>query len=199
MRTLAIFLFLTGALFADSTQPKRYDFLEGGEKYYALAVVNGTYLSGFRIFDSKDHFIQLVDWVGVYLSTKVPDYILTAFQLDDYNFDGYPDIILPGDGSSEHMEYVEVWLWVPKLKKFVSNQDLDDAEITRIDPQKKYLYSSGRAYAGCYFTSTYKYSSSGKLVKLSEDTIDYGKNSEVKTFYADGKVTKTVTSVPPPQ
>jgi hypothetical protein len=147
-------------------------------------------LSGFELYDSKD------------LSHKVPEYITGGIPgappvaFVDCNFDGYVDAMMRTD-LSPRAESFEIWTWDPNQKKFSSNEALTNAGINRIDSKKKLLFAGGSAGHGNSGVSTYAFSSSGKLVHLSDDFINSWKNTETRTYYRDDKeIKRTVTAAP---
>jgi len=194
-----LFLIPSAWLSADSPFPHNIEFTEGHEKYDAMGALDphdASQFIGFQILDNKGQLIQLVDSPMLDLAYYGPEYTFNALHFDDFNFDGFPDIALPGDGSTSHAPYFDIWLWDPKQRKFVEDEALNDAQISKVDSKTRRLYSE-YSYHGFSSVSEYTYSS-GKIVLISSDDVDSKKNEEVKKFYANGKVIKTVTSEPKP-
>jgi len=201
---LTTFLEHSGNLVADTVLPHKFEFNEGKEHYYMLAVLDSsieTQLKGFHIFDAKDNSIQFIESEED-LSHKIPEYIrgeildVQPVHFEDCNFDGFTDAMFREDISPRFQSF-DIWLWNPKQKKFVFDQQLNDAEINFVDPKTKTLRSGGSGGHGDFEFKTYSYTPSGKLTLVSTDFVSSRENSEVKTHYVNGKVSKVVKTAAP--
>ena len=207
MQLLLLLLELTllaTTISADVPLPHKFEFTEAHEHYHMLAVLDakdGTQLKGFRVFNDRDRLLQFIGFEQD-LSQKVPEFVrgeipgASPVKFVDCNFDGFVDAMFREDISPRY-ESFEIWLWDPQKKKFVVAQQLNDAEINAVDPRTKAVSSGGSGGHGDFWEKAYKYSPSGKLVLAYTDFISGRENSEVKTYYADGKVSKIVKSVAP--
>jgi hypothetical protein len=192
------------ALIADTILPHKFEFTESKEHYYMLAVLDSsdeTQLKGFQVFDTQNNLIQFIDFEED-LSHKVPEFIQGGLpgaqpvRFEDCNFDGFGDALFREDISPRFQSF-DIWLWNSKEKKFIFDQQLNDAEINFIDPKTKTLGSGGSEGHGEFGFKTYNYSPSGKLTLISTDFISNRENSEVKTYYIDGQASKVVKTAAP--
>ena len=117
-------------------------------------------------------------------------------HFEDCHFDGFADAMFTEDNSPRYQSF-EIWAWNSKEKKFISDQQLNDAEINFVDPKTKTLRSGGSGGHGDFGFRTYKYAASGRLTLIYTDFISSRENSEVKTYYLDGQVSKVVKTAAP--
>jgi hypothetical protein len=163
MFLFAVIVSKPNALGASNALSHKFEFTEGKKQYYMLALLDSsdeTQLKGFQVFDQLSKPIQVIDFEED-LSHKVPEFIrgeipdAQPVRFEDCNFDGFADAMFKEDISPRYQSF-EIWLWNPIEKKFVFDQQLNDAEINFVDPKTKTLRSGGSGGHGDFGFKTYK-------------------------------------------
>ena len=76
----------------------------------------------------------------------------------DINFDGYKDVIILNDFSGAHGNtWYDCWLWNPETSLFIESQSFTDICNPVLDPENKYIYSTGGSGAGNQTWDIYQY------------------------------------------
>jgi hypothetical protein len=203
---LASLLFLLPLTIFAQDVPARFAVREGSSKYYFVPTLlpdsGRSQLSGFKVFNSSGHLVQFIPLCQD-LSSKVPEYIRGGIpdalpvKFVDCNFDGYPDAMMRTNISPRY-ESFEFWTWDPKILQFRANNELNKAEINRVDTKAKYLISGGSGGGGNFGFLTYAFLS-GKLVLVKREAISYRDNTDVTIFYKDSRETRRAETTPPPK
>ncbi|MDF2843509.1 MAG: hypothetical protein K0R00_1935 [Herbinix sp.] len=125
-------------------------------RFVATGMTRGTdewvlgYIMGLEIFDENGLPILSVDFSQTFrdevIGYAVYNQILDTMGLHvvDVNFDGYKDVIILNSFSGAHSNtWYDCWLWNSETLSFVKSESFSEICNPALDPEKKYIYSSG--------------------------------------------------------
>jgi hypothetical protein len=102
-----------------------------------------------------------------------------TFDVADFNFDGYPDLMLQVTSKKSNYTYC-VWLFDPHAQRFVASQDLSQLTNPRPDSQTRTVtsYENLGCFGTCYDKKTYVWSN-GHLKLIREMTLTQDMNVSI--------------------
>jgi hypothetical protein len=102
-----------------------------------------------------------------------------TFDVADFNFDGYPDLMLQVTSKKSNYTYC-VWLFDPHAQRFVASQDLSQLTNPRPDSQTRTVtsYENQGCFGTCYDKKTYVWSN-GHLKLIREMTLTQDVNVSI--------------------
>ncbi len=108
------------------------------------------YVMGLEIFDENGLLLLTADFsktsfdqvIGNSVYNEMMDTM--GLHVVDVNFDGYKDVIILNDFSGAHGNtWYACWLWDPKISSFIESESFSRIYNPALDPEKKYIYSTG--------------------------------------------------------
>lgn len=122
------------------------------------------YVMGLKVYDENDRFLLSADFsrtvdnqvVGNDIYTEMMDTM--GLHVSDVNFDGYKDvIILNSFGGAHSNTWYDCWLWNPETSSFVKSESFTGICNPALNPEKKYIYSTGGSGAGSQEWDIYQF------------------------------------------
>lgn len=109
---------------------------------------------GIKIINKKSGNVQVLDNIGAAVADKLNDVV----QVQDCNFDGYPDIwIYAHNGGAGPNDGNNYYLYNPRNGQFEFNQNLSDLTQISVDTKSKTITSAFRDGAGHHGGGTYTF------------------------------------------
>ncbi len=113
------------------------------------------YVMGLEVYDDNGLLLLAEDFSETYWDevTGYPVYNLMmdtmGMHVTDVNFDGYKDVIILNDFSGAHSNtWYDCWIWNPETSSFVEAESFALIVNPALDPEKKFIYSTGGSGAG---------------------------------------------------
>lgn len=186
--------FVPGKIFIDDLTPGDSATLVVNGVTLSIRYLPGDTLAGYSSYGSviriktryQGKLLQVLKEGGVFYDTA------QLVQLEDVNFDDYPDLVVQGDNIGVVNNSNNYYVFDPRTKKFVFNETLSGLTQPEIDPKEKRIYSYARGGAGAYSSEKYKWEK-GVLQLQEQHLIQYtdGENVEVSIrLYKKGKLVK---------
>lgn len=150
------------------------------------------YILGLEVYDDKGEILLYADfsWVedgrifGNYAFNNMMDTM--GLHVVDVNFDGYKDVIIFNDyGGAHSNSWYDCWLWDAETSSFVTSESFTAICNPALDPEKKYIYSSGGSGAEFWGGSVYRFIN-GEFVMT--DNLDGSWRRVVESRYVDGEM-----------
>ena len=108
------------------------------------------YVMGLEVYDENSLPIFSADFSQTVLDQVVGNAVYNqmmdtmGLHVTDVNFDGYKDMIILNDFSGAHGNArYDCWLWNPETSSFVKSETFANMYNPALDPEKKYIYSTG--------------------------------------------------------
>lgn len=120
------------------------------------------------------------------------------FLTEDFNFDGYDDLMLL-EGWGARLRQYEIWLFDPKSKRFIYNADLSDLMSPNADKNKKIIttwYNRGSAARDYQYTE-YKWKGKRliKILEVDQKGIEENKFHKIIKELHNGKLEVTTDKI----
>ncbi len=113
------------------------------------------YVMGLKVYDENGRSLLSADFsqtiddevVGNYVYSEMMDTM--GLHVTDVNFDGYKDVIILYTFSGAHSNtWYDCWLWNPETSSFIKAESFAGICNPALDPEKKYIYSTGGSGSG---------------------------------------------------
>jgi hypothetical protein len=122
------------------------------------------YVMGLKVYDENGISILSADFSQTVLDEVIGNAVYNqmmdtmGLHVVDVDFDGYKDVIILNTFGGAHSNtWYDCWLWNPETSSFVKSKSFSDICNPGLDPEKKYIYSTGGSGAGNHEWDIYQF------------------------------------------
>jgi hypothetical protein len=141
----------------------KYRFVATGKTRSAEEWGTG-YVMGLNVYDENGRPLLTEDYSYTDLDEVIGNPVYNnmmdtmGLHVTDVNFDGYKDVIILNSFSGAHSNtWYDCWLWNQKTSSFVKSESFSDICNPALNPEKKYIYSTGGSSAFSQDWDIYQY------------------------------------------
>lgn len=132
------------------------------------------YVMGLVVYDENSILLLSADFSQTFYDQVIGNAVYNqmmntmGLHVVDVNFDGYRDVIILNTFGGAHSNtWYDCWIWNPETLSFIESESFSEICNPALDPEKKYIYSTGGSGAGNHEWSIYQYIDSEFVVTNS--------------------------------